>query len=134
MVFIHSIKLAFINLAGIFAGFAVYHLSGVQNQIVVQVPVAVLFTGVGFLTWLWMTRRTRISWARADARRHVLVFAIALAWAAVVFVPLHYFTQGYVTAWSNITAMWAFQMPANLIALFAAHRVFASPAFQGGSG
>jgi len=134
MVFIHSIKLAFINLASIFAGFAVYHLTGVKNQIAVQVPVAVLFTAAGFLTWLWMTRRTRISWARADARRQVLVFALALAWAAVVFVPLHYFTQGYVTAWSNITAMWAFQMPANLIALFAARRVFATPLLQEGNG
>jgi hypothetical protein len=134
MVFIHSVKLAFINLAGIFAGFAVYHLTGLQNQIAVQVPVAVLFTVIGFVTWLWMTRRTRVSWTRAGARQHVLVFALALVWSAVVFVPLHYFTQGYVTAWSNITAMWAFQMPANLIALFLAHRVFASPVLQEGNG
>ena len=124
MVLSHSIKLAFIDLGGILVGFMVYHLSGAHDQLAVQVPVAVVFTVIGFATWLWMTRRTRIGWSRAAFRQYVLVFLLAFVWAAVVFIPLHYFTQGYVTAWSNVTVMWTFQAPTNLLALLVAHRMF----------
>lgn len=120
MVLIHSSTLALINLAGILVGFAVYHLSGVDHQIAVQIPVAVLFTVVAFVAWQWMTRRTRIAWGRTGTRQRVMVFLLAFVWAAVVFVPLHFFTQGYLSAWSNVTALWAFQAPANLLALLAA--------------
>lgn len=120
MALIHSSTLALLNLAGVLVGFAVYHLSGVDHQIAVQVPVAALFTVAGFVAWLRMTRRTRIGWGRTGTRQRVMVFLLALVWAAVIFVPLHFFTQGYLSAWSNVTALWAFQAPANLLALLAA--------------
>jgi len=37
--------------------------------------------------------------------------------AIVLTVPLHYVTQGYPTAFSNLTALWSFQVFANLIAV-----------------
>jgi hypothetical protein len=124
MALIHGFILALINLGSILVGFAVYHLAGSRNQIAIQVPVAVLCTIIAFCLWVRMTSRTRLRW-RGGVRPGLAVFFLALIGAAVVFVPLHYATQGYVTAWSNVTALWAFQVPANLLALLVAQRVLA---------
>jgi len=52
------------------------------------------------------------------------VFLLAFVCAAVVFVPMHYVSEGYVTAAGNVAALWAFQLVANSIALLVARRVF----------
>ncbi|MDH4338394.1 MAG: hypothetical protein OEX18_14065 [Candidatus Krumholzibacteria bacterium] len=123
---IHGFVLALINLASILVGFAVFTLSGSGHQVAVQVPVALLGTVAGFAAWLWLVRRSRLGWDRTRLRQRAAVFVLAFLGAAVVFIPLHFFTQGYVTAWSNVTALWAFQAPANLLAMLVAERRFAS--------
>jgi len=44
--------------------------------------------------------------------------ALSILWAPLVFVPLHYFTQGYVTSVGNLVALVLYQLPVNLLALF----------------
>lgn len=46
--------------------------------------------------------------------------AVALLCAPVVFIPMHYVTQGYLTAASNIVAIWIFQAPVNIVAAIVA--------------
>jgi hypothetical protein len=50
-------------------------------------------------------------------------FMASLAWGPVVFVPLHYFTQGYLTSVGNIAALIMFQVPVNAIAMLVVFKV-----------
>ena len=42
---------------------------------------------------------------------------LQLRFRAVVFVPLHFLTQGYLTTTGNLVALALYQAPVNLIAL-----------------
>ena len=41
----------------------------------------------------------------------------SLAWTSIIFVPFHYFTQGYLTGAANMVAMLLFQLPVNLFVI-----------------
>jgi len=47
-------------------------------------------------------------------------FVVSLLWAPLVFVPLHYFTQGYLTSIGNLLTLAVYQFPVNAIALYGA--------------
>lgn len=121
---LHSLVLAIVNLCGIWLGFVVYSLVRGPGQIAVQLPIAFIVTVGAFAAWIMILaargpRRLRIG-GGAQAR---WVFGLSLPWAAVVFVPLHYLTQGYLTAFSNVAALWLFQAAANLVAVVVAAAV-----------
>lgn len=42
---------------------------------------------------------------------------------SLIFVPLHYVSQGYLTSIGNILGIWFFQVPVNLLAILAAHKL-----------
>lgn len=118
---LHSLVLAIVNLCGIWLGFVVYSLVRGPGQIAVQLPIAFIVTVGAFVAWIMIVaargpRRLRFG-GGSEAR---WIFGLSLPWAAVVFVPLHYLTQGYLTAFSNVAALWLFQAAANLVAVVAA--------------
>ena len=115
---LHSAILALLNLASIWVGFVAFQLLGAENQLAVQSPIAFTLTVGLFLGWMrlvssrgWSRLRVR-GWGDAG-----WIFGLALVWAAVVFVPLHLLTQGYLTAFGNVLAVWAFQVAANTVAV-----------------
>ena len=118
---INSLALVVADLAGIGIGAVVaYRVSGVPNQVWLQLPVAVLATLVLFCGWVLA--------ARLFIGRHVqppghteLVFWLfmSLIWAPIVFLPLHYLTQGYLTSVGNFVALALYQVPVNSLALVA---------------
>ena len=57
----------------------------------------------------------------------IYIYFAALIWAPVIYIPLHYVTQGYLTSFSNIIALWIFQLPVNLISIIAAYLAQFSP-------
>jgi len=120
-VLVHSFILTLMNLVFVFVGFGIYKIIGAANQIAVQVPLAAVFSILVFLLWfLFVRRHLRETLLPRQSDEFVFVFLIALVWTPVVFVPLHYFTQGYLTSFGNIYWTWIFQIPTNFIALLAA--------------
>lgn len=118
---IHGLALAAINVGASLVGFAAYKVLGVGHQLLVQIAVAVLVTVVAFALWYYLTLRIssgRIGLGNVGA--YVGTYALAFAWFPVIFVPLHYVTQGYLTSFANIYNMWLFQAPTNALALAAA--------------
>jgi hypothetical protein len=103
-------------------GFAVYNLVGLRDQIAVQVLTAGVVCVVAFAVWGFVVHRLfhgRLS--LADLKELGAAYAAALLWTPVLFVPVHYATQGYLTGFGNILATWLFQVPFNLLALMVAN-------------
>jgi hypothetical protein len=117
----HGLALAAINVGASLVGFAAYKILGVGHQLLVQIAVAVLVTVVAFALWYCLTLRVASGRIALGSRgAYVWTYALAFAWFPVIFVPLHYVTQGYLTSFANIYNMWLFQAPTNGLALVAA--------------
>ena len=102
------------NLAGIVTGFVAWRLLGGGGQLVVQVPVALL--GSLSLYLLGAGLAHRVSRGLLSLRGPAEcwgAFVAALIWGPLVFVPLHFFTQGYPTSPANLAALALFQLAAN---------------------
>jgi hypothetical protein len=115
---IHAAALGFANLAALLAGFAAYRLLGAADQIAVQAPVAAVSTVAIFAAWLGVSTRVAPgALGVAGARDGVWIYGLAPAWAAAAFVPVHFITQGYLTSFGNVAALWAFQLAVNAAAV-----------------
>ena len=119
---LHGFVLAVITIVALMVGFAVYNLVGLRNQIAVQVLTAGVVCVVVFAVWGFVVHRlSRGSLSLGDLRELGVAYAAALLWAPVLFVPVHYITQGYLTGFGDILSTWLFQVPFNLLALMVAN-------------
>lgn len=116
--------LAVTNLTGILVGFGAYHLLKPANQIAIQVPVAATVCIIGFVSWIAFAQRLALKgFSKPRGGELAWVYLAALLWNPILFVPLHYLTQGYLTSMGNILGLWLFQIPVNLLAILAAHKL-----------
>lgn len=121
---VHSLVLAITNIVAILIGFGVYHLLKPVNQVAVQVPVAAMVSIIGFVSWRFFTRRLSFKgFAQPSSGELAWVYLAALLWTPLIFVPLHYVSQGYLTSMGNILGIWLFQVPVNILAILAAHKL-----------
>ena len=119
---LHGFALGVITIVAVAVGFAVYNLVGLRDQIAVQVLTAGFVCVVAFAVWGFAVHR--LSHGRlslADLKELGVAYAAALLWTPLLFVPVHYVTQGYLTSFGNILATWLFQVPFNLLALMVAN-------------
>ncbi len=115
---VHSAILALANLASMLIGFAAYRLTGATNQLAVQVPVAACATVALFAVWMSLAGRfAPRALGVGGAADGWWIYGLATAWAPVFFVPVHFVTQGYLTSFGNVAALWAFQLPVNVAAV-----------------
>ena len=118
---LHGFVLLAANLFGILLGFVTYHALDAREQLGIQLPVGVLLSVVLYLAWVHLLRRLSLSRLILQNRReHVLAGLASLLWSPIIFIPLHYFTQGYLTGTGNIIAVAMFQIPVNAIAVWVA--------------
>lgn len=121
---VHSLVLAIINIVAILIGFGAYHLLRPVNQIAVQVPIAAMICIIAFVSWSFFTQRLPFqAFARPSGGELVWVYLAALLWSPIIFVPFHYVSQGYLTSIGNILGIWLFQVPVNVLAILAAHKL-----------
>ena len=119
---LHGFALAVITFVAMKAGFAVYNMVGLRNQIAVQVLTAGIVCVVVFAVWGFVVHKlSRGRLSLADLKELGVAYVAALLWAPVLFVPVHYATQGYLTGFGNILSTWLFQVPFNLLALTVAN-------------
>ena len=117
---LHSLVLVIADLAGIAAGaLAAFRILGVPNQVWLQLPIAVVLSVGCFCAWVLSLRILRWKVLQPAGPKELRAsLAASLLWAPVVFVPLHYFTQGYLTSIGNLVALALYQLPVNALALF----------------
>ena len=117
---LHSLVLVLADIGGIAIGaLAAFHILGVPNQVWLQLPLAVVLTPAGFCGWILLLRV--LGWKPllpAGAKELQACWVASLVWAPLVFVPLHYLTQGYLTSLGNLVALAMYQLPINALALF----------------
>lgn len=100
---VDSLVLAITNIVAILVGFGAYHLLKPVNQVAVQVPVAAMVCIIGFVSWRFFTRRLPFKgFAQPGSGELAWVYLAALLWSPILFVPLHYVSQGYLTSIGNI--------------------------------
>jgi hypothetical protein len=119
---LHGLALAVITLAAILVGYAAYTMVGLEEHVAVQVLAAGIACIGAFA--LWGFAADRLSAGRltlASLKELGVAYAAAFAWLPLVFVPLHFVTQGYLTAPGNVLMTWVFQLPFNLLALMVAN-------------
>lgn len=118
---LHAAVLALANLAGLWLGFVIFARSAETHQLAVQLPVAVTVSVAGFVGWVAAVRVRGPRWLRLQGRRDgAWIYGLALAWSAAIFVPLHLVLTGYLTAASNVIALWIFQVVVNVVAVWLA--------------
>jgi hypothetical protein len=118
---LHGAVLALGNLFGIWLGFVAHALASGASQLRVQVPVAIVISLIFFVLWVRLVEAFAPERIRfRGARDAIWTYVLALAWGPAIFVPLHYVTQGYLTAFGNVLALWTFQSTVNILAAAAA--------------
>jgi len=119
---IHGLVLALITIGSVAVGFAVYGAIGLRNQIVIQVLVAGIVCVGAFALWSFVAHKaTGGKLSIANMRELGVAYAAAFIWLPIVFIPLHYTTQGYLTSFANVLSTWMLQLPFNLLALMVAN-------------
>ena len=119
---IHGLVLALITTGAVTVGFAVYNAIGLREQIAVQVLAAGIVCVGAFALWGYVAHRfTGGKLSIANMKELGVAYAAAFIWLPIVFIPLHYTTQGYLTSFANILSTWMFQLPFNLLALMVAN-------------
>ncbi|NJN93459.1 MAG: hypothetical protein HC875_04885 [Anaerolineales bacterium] len=126
-----SFTLTVINIAAILSGYAVYYALRPVNQLLIQIPVA-LGTSVAALVALLLVikhiplrKLSRSATGQGQLMKllpdsagdYAWIFVGAMLWVPLIFLPLHFTTQGYVSSAGNIVGIWLFQLAANGIGL-----------------
>ena len=120
---LHSLVLAVVDIGFIIVAYSIYYILKPINQIAVQAPVAAILCIFGFAAWSLVIRRFFKSLALQETSEFAWTYVGSLLWIPMIFVPLHYITQGYLTSFGNILGIWLFQLPVNLLAILAARRL-----------
>jgi len=129
---LHGVVLAVGCLASILVGFGCYHLLRTTwpvNQLLIQVPVAVLTLILGFTAWYMLISRTpRLQGFRLVGwMEFIAVYIVSLVFTPLIFLPLHYLTQGNISSLDNILSILYFQLPTNFITLLTAIYLVGQP-------
>ena len=112
-----GLLLYLINFAAVLMGFVAYQLVG-GNQLPIQILVATAASVSGYVLLYYVLKKISPKTLVTKPIDLIWIFVIALIWNPVIFIPLHYVTQGYLTEPGNILGMMLFQIPTNSIVLF----------------
>jgi hypothetical protein len=117
---LHGLVLTIADLAGILiGGLAAFHILGQANQFWLQVPLAIVSSVIFFSVWVFLILRFRIRKLLCVSTEEIFVcLGVSFLWAPLVFVPVHFITQGYLTSVGNLVALAVYQIPVNGVALF----------------
>jgi len=115
----HSLALTGCAFVAVWLGAWLRHWA--HNNYAVAVIVAPPVTVALFTIWMLLVKKLRRRRApTGNSSEYVWIYVYSLLWGPLIFVPLHYVTQGYLTSAGNIAALFLFQAPINVLALFSA--------------
>ena len=115
---IHSLALVGANLASILTGFLCANLRPDSDQLAVQLPIAIILSIAGYTLWMFVTQRVGGQLLRLQhPREGFVIYCLALVITPLIFVPLHYLKEGYLTSGGNLIALTLFQGSVNVVAI-----------------
>ena len=124
---LHSFVLTMTDLGTIILAFGFYSILRsivTINQRVVQGSIAAILCIIIFALGSLAVSRLPIKTLTLQGSSEMIwTYLAAFLWVPVIFMPLHYFTQGYITSFENIIAIWLFQIPVNMLALLISRRI-----------
>ena len=127
-IIIHGFVLSTANIISILVGFGVYKILKTTHQLLVQIPVAVILSIGIFLVWMTFVRIPLLKPISVKSLKDFSwIFLASLAWGPIIFIPLHFGSQGYLTGSGNIIALFQFQLPVNVLAILVARRMIQTP-------
>jgi hypothetical protein len=116
---VHGFILALANFISIILGFVIYYIIKAPNQIMIQVPIAVLLSCIIFSTYVYIYSKTKIGKNNYISMKNCfLIYIYSLICAPIIFISAHFITQGYLTSFGNIVAMCLFQAITNIIVIY----------------
>lgn len=117
---IHSLVLVIVDIIGIGGGaVAAFGMMGVPNQVQWQLPIAVTLSIGFFVGWILLFRAFDLKQVQLiEPRERWACWRLSILWGPLLFVPLHYLTQAYLTDAENLVALVLYQVPVNALALF----------------
>jgi hypothetical protein len=129
---LHGVIVSIGSLASILVGFGFYYLLRTTwpvDQLLIQIPVALITLILGFTAWyLLISRIPRLQRFRLVGWGEFLaVYIVSLAITPLIFLPLHFLTQGYISSADNILSILYFQIPTNFITLLTAIYLVGQP-------
>jgi hypothetical protein len=123
-IILHGLLLLLANLTGVYAGFIAHLLLGRSDQLATQLPIAIVVSIFLYLAWAILLLNISPGRIMPQNRLEYLLAGIcSLLWNPVVFIPLHYATQGYLTAAGNILVLAVFQIAVNAVTMIAAWKL-----------
>ena len=116
---LHSLVLVMADIAGVGGGaVAAFQILGVPNQVWLQLPIAIGLSVILFSGWILALRALGFGRLQlVGGNEFGICLGLSVLWAPLVFVPLHYLTQGYLTSIGNLVALALYQVPVNALAL-----------------
>lgn len=127
---VHGFMLALANFSSIIFGFVIYYIIKGPNQIIIQAPIAIVLSCIIFSTYLYIYSKTKIGRDRyISATNCYTIYIYSLVWSPIIFISIHYITQGYLTSFENILYQWLFQIITNIIVIFIS-RLVVKPLFN----
>lgn len=99
---------------------AAWSLTGSAHQVWLQLPVAVIVTVSIFMIWRIIVRKvTSGKFLIIDPTELSQCLIVSIVIMPLLFVPIHYITQGYLTSLGNLIALAVYQLFVNAIAIYA---------------
>jgi hypothetical protein len=121
---LNSFVLAVINIIGIVFGFGVYHFLIRYNQLLLQIPIASVFSIIIFTTWIVILKYKNVTRLLPGIKlEFLLIFLFSIVWLPLLFILLHYISGGYMTSFGNIYINWLFQIPTNIFIILIAYLI-----------
>jgi len=121
---INSFILSSLNIFSIIISFGIYKMV-FQNydQKAVQLFLSFTLTTLGILFWGFFSAKFLKKQFIGRKYHLAWVYLLSFVWAPIIFVPLHYITQGYITSGENLLSIWLFQVPTNLLTLYIYYKI-----------
>lgn len=114
-----GVALAVINLSALIVAYGIYYYFRPAPQILFQSVAASALSIIAFFATCALIRKAKHAGPLFQQRNEFLTLLVsAFLFIPIIFVPVHYFTQGYLTSFGNIAGIWLFQLPTNVISIF----------------
>ena len=114
---INGLVLSLLNIISIILGFIIYQISKSRTQISIQIISACFFSVVLFLLWQFISQKLFRKITIEKKSDYWKTYFASILFSPIIFTPLHYLTEGYLTSWQNITGIFMFQIPTNILIL-----------------
>jgi hypothetical protein len=115
----HGFMLSLANLSSIILGFVICYIIKTLNQIMIQLPMAIILSCIIFSAYVYIYSKTKIGKNKyISTKSCFMIYIYSLACAPIIFIPAHFITQGYLTSIDNINNMWLFQAITNIIVIY----------------